>query len=125
MAFQSPKITLHTLGILVTISGMSAVGCIHPNIPSVRGDLPAAGGAHTFAPHPGPPAVYAAEGFVAGSSCGPRLPGGPVECPEDDPAVVRSGVLADYLYDTGKPKEPDVPWPRFHPLPTRPVLTGS
>ncbi len=26
--------------------------------------------------------------------------------------------------DEGKPKPPEIPWPRFHPIPTRPVFGG-
>lgn len=56
---------------------------------------------------------------MAGS---PRLPGGPVHCPPDDLNETRTGVLADFLGSPNPPREPEVPWPRFHPLPTRPVL---
>ncbi|TWU41170.1 hypothetical protein Q31b_26090 [Novipirellula aureliae] len=41
--------------------------------------------------------------------------GGPLEVDPFDTSVDSQGV----------PKPPEVPWPRFHPIPTRPVFGGG
>ena len=52
----------------------------------------------------------------------------PTHCVEDD--CFTGGSLECDPFDTsvgpeGKPKPPEVPWPRFHPIPTRPVFGTS
>ncbi|XZE52707.1 hypothetical protein SH139x_004409 [Planctomycetaceae bacterium SH139] len=106
---------------LLTVCLLTSSGCLNPNIPSVRqGALPF-GVEGLPAQHP---QAFEATIFHTGhdDSLSPRLPGGPVGLPPDDPHQVRTGALADHIYDQGPAKQPDIPWPRFHPLPTRPVL---
>lgn len=106
---------------LLLVGLLTFTGCVNPNIPSVRqGALPF--GADGLPPqHP-----HAFEATMSHTghddSFSPRLPGGPVGLPPNDPHQVRTGALADHIYDQGPAKQPDIPWPRFHPLPTRPVL---
>lgn len=84
----------------VMLACMASSGCIHPNIPSVR--------------------YGTAQGDVPAELC--------------EQAPPRSFNLIASMQERGhfQPLEenieeeergkPEVPWPRFHPLPTRPVL---
>lgn len=87
------------------------VGCVHPNLPSARmgDDLPPL------------EAVLIEEGPLQG---GYRLqectaPGTPRLPTCFDEAV--PGAVTPH-HGGAHSREPDVPWPRFHPLPTSPVL---
>ena len=120
-----------TMGILVTIS---QIGCVALNIPSERLHDPADHGGflgdwrtgfrgHDGACHGG---TCEQSGCQNGSceydSCEfsghclhpMALGGGPLECDPFDPCDETAG--------NRKPDE--VPWPRFHPVPTRPVFSG-
>ncbi|WP_153558245.1 hypothetical protein [Roseimaritima sediminicola] len=117
--------------LLLAVAALSNGGCIALNIPSVRYhesepvagprtldkvllfsptgrggcDVPSAGG-------PLPPATGNAAMGSAGcalGNCGPEdASGGPHGCGPQEPG----------------PKLPEVPWPRFHPVPTSPVFGG-
>ena len=99
---------------------VSQVGCVALNIPSHRfhdpGDCGGAlgswrkGHCKPMGPHDefAPPLV-ADEFHGASGHC---IDGGPLET---DPL----GPSLDY---DGTPKPPEVPWPRFHPVPTRAVF---
>jgi len=42
------------------------------------------------------------------------IDGGPLECDHQEPS----------LEGNEPPKKDEIPWPRFHPIPTRPVFGG-
>jgi hypothetical protein len=93
------------LGMLLT-----QVGCVALNIPSQRFHDPADKGGlfgHWNSNH-GHNAHHSTS-HEFHDSCGPCLDGGPLE--EDPLEQV--------------PAEPEVPWPRFHPVPTRPIFGSS
>lgn len=101
---------------------LSQVGCVALNIPSHRFHDPGDhGGLLGHWRHGGPDAhrgtvteVSTARGNPGefhGSS-GICLDGGPLEVDPFDPT----------LDVNGNPKQPEIPWPRFHPVPTRPVF---
>jgi hypothetical protein len=105
-----------TLGILVTIS---QIGCVALNIPSER--------LHDPADHGGILGDWKTGGAGPQGACSERewehpsrsfselsIDGGPLECDPLDPS----------LDQNGNPKKDEVPWPLFHPVPTRPVFGG-
>ena len=99
---------------------LSQVGCVALNIPSRRfhdptdhgglfghwrrGDVGCVDGSCVANEH----GFHACQSSAAGGFC---LDGGPLEVDPFDPN----------LDVDGNPKPPEVPWPRFHPVPTRPV----
>lgn len=98
---------------------LSQVGCVALNIPSRRfhdendhGGLLGhwrGGGGRPLAHE----SSFATEtsGEFHGSS-GICMDGGPLEVDPFDPT----------LDVNGNPKQPEIPWPRFHPVPSRPVF---
>jgi hypothetical protein len=112
---QRGLILMILLGTLV-----SQVGCVALNIPSHRFDDPTdCGGVlgpwrkgHCKpAHHHGDlgPHLTVGEFHDASGDC---IDGGPLDSAPFDPS----------LDCQGNPKRPEVPWPRFHPVPTRPVF---
>lgn len=100
------------------------VGCIHPNVPSVRyGDA--------LYPQNAPVGSGDIVGdLIQHSVIDPTI--NPAVGHTNDPAMVGQeafcggeGLLADELGSHRQPDTPEAPWPRFHPLPTRPVLGGT
>ncbi len=95
---------------------ISQVGCVALNIPSHRFHDPADHGGplgHWRHQDPLSEGVSPVDGSHQG---GPWcIDGGPLEVDPCDPS----------LDVHGNPKQPEVPWPRFHPVPTRPVFGGS
>lgn len=109
--------------LILTLAALSAqVGCVALNIPSQRLHDPDDKGG-VFGPwkrHHGATGCQTAAGCqsAAGQACAgdgsmPCLDGGPLV--DEDP----------HNQMGQQPGEPEVPWPRFHPLPTRPLLSGS
>ncbi len=99
------------LGILVTIS---QIGCVALSIPSER--------IHDPADHGGIFGDWKENSACSDGACEHpsrsfselAIDGGPLECDPLDPA-----------FDVHeKPKKDEVPWPLFHPVPTRPVFSG-
>ena len=93
--------------------GLALPGCGHLYIPSVRfGEDPT-------------PLTATSHGEPAGrSAVGAYFCGHPhADLPEDmllaDPELAAAGSLP--AHGDASPPPPEVPWPRFHPLPTRPV----
>ena len=86
---------------------MTQAGCVALNIPSQRYFDPADHGG-AFGAWSNDP------GAAAGSQCagGDCVIGQPLEVDPFDTSVDPDG----------KPKPPEIPWPRFHPIPTRPVF---
>ena len=90
-----------------TMSLVASGGCIAWNVPSQRfHDASDRGGLL------GPWTSEAAHASLDAAHCR-NWDGGPLRDDCDDPATTSPPV----------PKE-EVPWPRFHPLPTRPILPG-
>jgi hypothetical protein len=87
-------------------------GCIAMNIPSQRFHDPDDHGGLLGHWRTGGNACGLHHQPGHGHGGGPCLDGGPLEVDPFDP-----NVDAD-----GQPKPPEVPWPRFHPVPTRPVF---
>lgn len=88
----------------VSTSLLVGTGCVHMNIPSVRyGEDPTPLAATS---HGEPAGLHC----VDAGRCG-RFPG-------DHPP---EGLSAGGVEGAPSPPPPEVPWPRFHPLPTRPV----
>lgn len=92
---------------------LTQVGCVALNIPSQRFHDPAdhgglfghwRSGHSQNTPHPPSREFHGSSGFC--------IDGGPLEVDPFDPS----------LDVNGNPKQPEVPWPRFHPVPTRPVF---
>jgi len=109
MSNPPTTILAYSLAILVSCQ----VGCVALSIPSERFDDPADGGglfgdwrnkSLCAPPHDAHP-VRTWDEFA---SCG-----GPLDEDPLDPAVVAARK---------KQKEDEIPWPRFHPVPTRPVF---
>lgn len=121
----------------------SAGGCVALNIPSERTADPADGGGvfgdwrHLRAqpsattPHP----LFSAaerDRFLPSHAVGHCDDPGHCDghCGAPIAAPLDGGPLGIDPFDTtveldGAPKTPEVPWPRFHPLPTRPVFGGG
>lgn len=107
---------------------MTNAGCIALNLPSERfhdpsdrggllGSWPTAGSGHDHAI--ATDAVITTESFLsgdAGMSADASCVGGDLEF---DPFDTSQGEFA-----APPPPPPEVPWPRFHPVPTRPVFGG-
>jgi hypothetical protein len=96
---------------------MGSTGCLALNIPSVRYDDPSDRGG-LLGPHrpTDPHAALHADPHAAmnAESC--------------DPAACHASGdgLGDESFEGEQPPPPpEVPWPRFHPLPTRPVFSSS
>jgi hypothetical protein len=90
--------------IILLIVAFAPVGCVHPNIPSIRyGNEPG--------PHGSP--------VILEESCVPETVVG------QDPAMLADGYLDSSCGGEVEQDVPEAPWPRFHPLPTRPVLGGA
>jgi len=89
------------------------IGCVALNIPSQRLHDPADHGGlfghwrNVEDPNAGHHVSH--ELHHSGGFC---IDGGPLEVDPLDPSL-------DF---NGNPKQPEVPWPRFHPVPTRPVF---
>lgn len=114
---------------------MLFVGCVHPNVPSYRAD---SGEIPAFQHEPNYPAQATilqqdarAAGVLPVASHGSvRMPGEPPQGPcneslgmMDDPCACEEGGECN-LHDI-RGREPNVPWPRFHPLPVRPVYGAA
>ncbi len=91
------------LGLAVLTSVQT--GCVALGIPSVRYDDPSDRGGLLGPQRPADPSAPAELGAAGCSAAGCQSDGQQVE-PEPPPV-------------------PAVPWPRFHPLPTRPVFSPS
>ncbi|WP_168566869.1 hypothetical protein [Crateriforma spongiae] len=127
---------------LVGVGLLSCSGCVALNIPSERHldphddggvfggwNQPKRLGVPIDTPVPGDPAVIASEGSIAAAGCGPAGHcggiGHPVGGPgsfEDDCFGAPIGMHGDGDVPVEQPK---VPWPKFHPVPTRPVFGGA
>jgi hypothetical protein len=92
-------------------------GCVAFNIPSVRFDDPRDRGG-ILGPHrqTDPEELEMMREMAASESCGPGGIGGGICASQFDEEDIDGGE---------KPETPpEVPWPRFHPLPTRPVFSS-
>jgi len=120
--FLTPSIALTLSVFLLTMH----CGCVAMNIPSERRGDPTDGGGlfgswdrKTSIPHTTHPRE-ASEGWeMTAPPCEDAFCqdpfGGPLEIDPFDTSVDSQGT----------PKAPEVPWPRFHPIPTRPVFGGT
>lgn len=103
---RRPAAALLALGIGIVLLPTLSGGCVALNIPSVRYDDPGDRGG-LFGPHRTTNGDANSEfGDVSTVTPAP----GPQVCVSED-------LEMDHA-----PKPPEVPWPRFHPLPTRPVF---
>ncbi len=98
---------------------LSQVGCVALNIPSHRfHDAADHGGLLGHWRGGGGPPVASESSFATETSgefhgaSGICMDGGPLEADPFDPT----------LDVNGNPKQPEIPWPRFHPVPSRPVF---
>ncbi len=96
--------------LLLLVSSQS--GCVALSIPSERFHDPADGGGlfghwHGDLGHSCERCEHSPGNWDPSS-----LDGGPLECDPLDPAAG----------EHGKPKQDEVPWPKFYPVPTRPVF---
>ena len=105
--------------LLLLPSLLAQVGCVALNIPSRRFHDPADHGGlfghwHTAnSPCRRQACCNQPHGAThEGQTAGFCIDGGPLAVDPLDPS----------LDVDGHPKQPDVPWPRFHPVPTRPVF---
>jgi len=112
MKMHAPMSTCFLLSLLVT----SIPGCVALNIPSERHHDPDDRGglfgpwASSHRHHETTTIVHDAQACSAGTAC--EIDGGPLQV---DPF--------DFSVDAQRrPKPPEIPWPRFHPVPTRPVF---
>jgi hypothetical protein len=110
--------TIRHPALILFLAVLSAqVGCVALNIPSQRlHDPEDKGGAfgHWKTHHCGQSCEPGSAQACCSEAGKPCLDGGPLGL-EDDP-----------LDQMGpQPPEPEVPWPRFHPVPTRPLFYGS
>jgi hypothetical protein len=105
-----------TLVVLLFGAFLSLPGCVALNIPSQRFE--------DSEDHGGVLGPWRKHGHLAvGDSSHPQhcddgafaIDGGPLEIDPFDPTLDLDGT----------PKQPDVPWPRFHPVPTRPVFGSA
>ena len=98
-------------------------GCIHPNLTSIRygeGHLPPQGNASLEMTHHGPESLFREQSAVPHEMV-PAYEMAPKNCETANCAT--EGYLYDPSMDEhNQPDTPEAPWPRFHPLPTRPVL---
>lgn len=98
---------------LMLIALIALTGCVNPNIPSRR-----------LHPHgPLPPAATSAESFELELEH-ERMLGAPRLPQSFTIEQMADGCGNEAISGTGphiRGREPEVPWPRFHPLPTRPV----
>lgn len=139
MRHGAPKRSMISVrfSILLLVAGLlTQAGCVALNIPSERihdpvdggglfghwrnrlgsqGQAPIAG--HSAWEHHSVSGSDWPEGLIESGAagggcldCGGYLDGGP------------DGVCLDCEQAASKRKEPEVPWPRFHPVPTRPVF---
>jgi len=99
------------VGLVPMISG----GCVAMNIPSVRYDDPDDRGG-PFGPQKKTDPETIAMHMDGGQSWDASGPASCVDCVDDDSW---DGAGAEH-----SEKPPEVPWPRFHPLPTRPVFSS-
>ncbi len=120
---------------LLLLAPVFLVGCVHPNVPSFRvesGGIPTHHADADYHVQPtklqqGAPVVGVLPVDGLGS---PRMPGEPQPslCHEslgmmDDPCACEEGGECTLHGIRGR--EPNVPWPRFHPLPVRPVYGAT
>ncbi|MGV3483215.1 MAG: hypothetical protein ACO1RT_02220 [Planctomycetaceae bacterium] len=101
-------------GVILLMPVLSG-GCVALNIPSVRYDDPEDHGG-LFGPHR-KSALHATP--HAGEADGGVLVDAPAACA----TCVDDGL--DEFGDDAPAKAAEVPWPRFHPLPTRPVFSSA
>src|SRR5687768_8679550 len=101
------------VGLVSLLAPLLCGGCVALNIPSVRYDDPADRGG-IFGPHRNT-AVGSVADTVGGDS------GGLGEAPQS--AARCADESLEDIEEYPPPKTPEVPWPRFHPLPTRPVFS--
>ena len=140
---RNPAIAWSAGGLIVLMLS-NVVGCVALNIPSKRQFDPADRGG-VFGPwtHGGStqPESYGAECNAAGcnaagcNAAGHNVAGDGFVITGDgsSPATMGDGVCLDggplgedphFEMDNAPPPE-SVPWPRFHPVPTRPLLSGK
>ncbi|MFK8111918.1 MAG: hypothetical protein AB8B91_06935 [Rubripirellula sp.] len=114
---MTSKKHLRILTILFLATCSSQLGCVALNIPSQRfQDAQDHGGVLGHWRNHGHLATPTGTGHNHhhdGEAC--SFDGGPLEVDPFDPSLDASS----------NPKQPEVPWPRFHPVPTRPVFGGS
>ena len=101
------------VGLVSLLAPLLCGGCVALSIPSVRYDDPTDRGG-MFGPHRSA-GVDSVEHTVGGDS------GGLGEVSQSG-ARCADESLED-IEEYPPPKTPEVPWPRFHPLPTRPVFS--
>lgn len=120
---------------LLLLAPVLFMGCVHPNVPSFRADSGGIPAFHDEANYPaqasslqqGAPAVGVMPVSGPGSI---RMPGEALQIPcneslgmMDDPCACEEGGECG-MHDI-RGREPNVPWPRFHPLPVRPVYGAA
>jgi hypothetical protein len=90
-------------------------GCVALNIPSQRHDDPSDGGGILGSwEDPARPGRVLKEILV-----GPPPEAGMDACDDFTPVGAEFG---NGEYATNEPPKPEVPWPKYHPIPTRPVF---
>ncbi|MEM6979873.1 MAG: hypothetical protein AAF539_09385 [Planctomycetota bacterium] len=112
-------------GAVLLLSG----GCLALGVPSERYHDPADRGGlfSDFQPSPetmGQPIPSHADALIAtGAVLTPEMPGC-VSCdmpPDTSPYPLEMDVTGS-KHEEAPPEPPKVPWPKFHPVPTRPIL---
>ena len=109
---RKPPLTSALLALVLLVT--SQVGCIALSIPSERQFDPA--------DHGGLFGDWDQDTETTGQCCDhPHRSFDDLAC---DGGPLESDPLDASLKIKGKPKKDEVPWPRFHPVPTRPVFGG-
>lgn len=124
-----PRRADRSICLLLGLSLVGHVGCVALNIPSARLHDPSDGGGVLGHWKRGSAGHQTAGAFDPGLA-GPPLVSGDVRMPMEGPsmaACIDGGPLGfdpmDPALDAnGQTKPPEIPWPRFHPVPTRPVF---
>lgn len=99
---------------IVDLMPMISGGCVAMNIPSVRYEDPDDRGGF-FGPHEKTDSGTMAMHGDGGQAWDASGSASCVDCVDD-------GSLDGFGEHSEKP--PEIPWPRFHPLPTRPVFSS-
>ncbi len=105
------------LSVILILLGLSQAGCVALNIPSHRFHDPTdRGGLLGDWRQAESAAMFHGE---VGVETVPHL------SHPTDAQVIDDGLLDQQPFGCeSAPKQPDVPWPRFHPVPTRPVFAA-